>query len=93
MTAPDLNAWWARLPAIWKAGGVAVAIILTFANLTVRASSLTALPDRVESLESRVESIELKMTADSARQERMLCIQEVMAGLRPDIDLQTRCAR
>lgn len=52
-----------------------------------------AAPAAIVELADRVEVMELRAVRDSARQERILCITEVQAGLRPQLDLQTRCAR
>jgi hypothetical protein len=68
------------------------AVLLLYQSAPVLAGVLAA-PAAIHEMSARLDVLEERIARDSARQERMLCMQEVVAGIRPEIDLQTRCAR
>ena len=64
--------------ASWKVYPVVVAILAT--------------PSRLDAIETQGKRWETYIVADSSWKARNMCIQEVMAGIRPRLDLTTRCA-
>lgn len=80
------------IPVRYRRVGYAfAAAVLLYQAAPVLAAVLAA-PAKVEILTTRMDAFESRLARDSARQQRILCLQEVVAGIRPDMDLTTRCA-
>jgi hypothetical protein len=81
------------LPAPYRRAAYVLGAALLVYQAAPLVAAVVQAPAGVQNLTVRVDVMERRLERDSARQERMLCMQEVQVGIRPELDLTTRCAQ